>query len=97
MASIYLLLRMSHEIRTPLNAIIGWTHLGLEKIDVPGHSDYLKRIESSSRSLLGIINDIVDFSKIEAGRLELEQIDFDLEGVMQNLPILSISVPTKRV
>lgn len=79
------LARMSHEIRTPLNAIIGWTHLGLEKFDIPGHSDYLKRIQSSSRSLLGIINDILDFSKIEAGRLELENIDFDLESVMQNL------------
>ncbi len=79
------LARMSHEIRTPLNAIIGWTHLGLEKFDIPGHSDYLKRIQSSSRSLLGIINDILDFSKIEAGRLEIEQIEFDLESVMQNL------------
>ncbi len=79
------LARMSHEIRTPLNAIIGWTHLGLEKLDIPGHSNYLKRIQSSSRSLLGIINDILDFSKIEAGRLELESIDFDLESVMQNL------------
>jgi CheY-like chemotaxis protein/nitrogen-specific signal transduction histidine kinase len=79
------LARMSHEIRTPLNAIIGWTHLGLEKFDIPGHSDYLKRIQSSSRSLLGIINDILDFSKIEAGRLEIESIDFDLESVMQNL------------
>jgi PAS domain S-box-containing protein len=79
------LARMSHEIRTPLNAIIGWTHLGLEKLEIPGHSNYLKRIQSSSRSLLGIINDILDFSKIEAGRLELEYIDFDLESVMQNL------------
>ena len=79
------LARMSHEIRTPLNAIIGWTHLGLEKFDIPGHSDYLKRIQSSSRSLLGIINDILDFSKIEAGRLEIESIEFDLELVMQNL------------
>lgn len=79
------LARMSHEIRTPLNAIIGWTHLGMEKINVPEHADYLKRIQSSSRSLLGIINDILDFSKIEAGRLELEIIDFDLESVMQNL------------
>lgn len=79
------LARMSHEIRTPLNAIIGWTHLGLEKFDIPGHSDYLKRIQSSSRSLLGIINDILDFSKIEAGRIEIESIDFDLESVMQNL------------
>ncbi|MFW6268233.1 MAG: ATP-binding protein, partial [Marinilabiliaceae bacterium] len=79
------LARMSHEIRTPLNAIIGWTHLALEKSDKQGQSDYLKRIQSSSRSLLGIINDILDFSKIEAGRLELEYIDFDLEQVLQNL------------
>ncbi|WP_291859792.1 ATP-binding protein [Marinilabilia sp.] len=79
------LARMSHEIRTPLNAIIGWTHLGLEKSGFRGQSDYLKRIQSSSRSLLGIINDILDFSKIEAGRLDLEYIDFDLEQVLQNL------------
>jgi PAS domain S-box-containing protein len=79
------LARMSHEIRTPLNAIIGWTHLGLEKTGVRGQSNYLKRIQSSSRSLLGIINDILDFSKIEAGRLDLEYIDFDLEQVLQNL------------
>jgi PAS domain S-box-containing protein len=79
------LARMSHEIRTPLNAIIGWTHLGIEKMAMTGHADYLKRIQSSSRSLLGIINDILDFSKIEAGRLELEHINFDLESVMQNL------------
>jgi PAS domain S-box-containing protein len=79
------LARMSHEIRTPLNAIIGWTHLGLENSGLRGQSDYLKRIQSSSRSLLGIINDILDFSKIEAGRLDLEYIDFDLEQVLQNL------------
>ncbi len=79
------LARMSHEIRTPLNAIIGWTHLGIEKIDVPEHAEFLKRIQSSSRSLLGIINDILDFSKIEAGRLELESIEFDLEDSLQNL------------
>ncbi len=79
------LARMSHEIRTPLNAIIGWTHLALEKDNTQGQTEYLKRIQSSSRSLLGIINDILDFSKIEAGRLELEYIDFDLEQVLQNL------------
>lgn len=79
------LARMSHEIRTPLNAIIGWTHLGIEKLESSEHSGYLKRIQSSSRSLLGIINDILDFSKIEAGRLDIEHIDFDLESVLQNL------------
>ncbi len=79
------LARMSHEIRTPLNAIIGWTHLGLENSGLKGQAEYLKRIRSSSRSLLGLINDILDFSKIEAGRLDLENIDFDLEQLLQNL------------
>lgn len=79
------LARMSHEIRTPMNAIVGWTHLAIEKEVNPGQSDYLKKIQGSSKSLLGIINDILDFSKIEAGKLSLENIDFDLENVFDDL------------
>ncbi len=79
------LARMSHEIRTPMNAIVGWTHLAIEKEVNPGQSDYLKKIQGSSKSLLGIINDILDFSKIEAGKLSLENIDFDLEQVFDDL------------
>jgi len=79
------LARMSHEIRTPMNAIVGWTHLAIEKEENPGQADYLKKIQGSSKSLLGIINDILDFSKIEAGKLALEKIDFDLEQVFDDL------------
>jgi len=47
--------------------------------------DYLSKIHSSAISLLGIINDILDFSKIEAGRLDMEEIDFNIDEVLDNL------------
>jgi len=76
---------MSHEIRTPMNAIIGLTHLALQtSLDNKQHN-YLEKIERSAISLLGIINDILDFSKIEAGRMTLENIEFDLNKVLENV------------
>ncbi|WP_068475429.1 hybrid sensor histidine kinase/response regulator [Saccharicrinis aurantiacus] len=83
------LARMSHEIRTPMNAIIGLSHLALVKEDLDyTTNDYLKKIQLSSKTLLGIINDILDFSKIEAGKLTLENINFDLENVFSELSTL---------
>jgi len=76
---------MSHEIRTPMNAIIGLSHLTLQSsLDKKQH-DYLEKIERSAISLLGIINDILDFSKIEAGRMDIENIEFDLNKVLENV------------
>jgi PAS domain S-box-containing protein len=79
------LANMSHEIRTPMNAVIGMAHLALKTDLSPKQRDYLKKIQTSANALLGIINDILDFSKIEAGKMDIENVDFNLEDVMDNL------------
>lgn len=79
------LANMSHEIRTPLNAVIGLTELTLKTKLTEKQENYLSRVSTAGRNLLGLLNDILDFSKIEAGKLNLELIDFSLKAVMENL------------
>jgi len=79
------LANMSHEIRTPMNAIIGMTRLALRKNPGAGQLNYLNKIDNAAHSLLGIVNDILDYSKIEAGKMDLEQIAFSLDEVLNNL------------
>jgi PAS domain S-box-containing protein len=92
------LANMSHEIRTPMNAIIGMGHLALKTDLDHKQYDYLKKIDVSAKSLLGIINDILDFSKIEAGKLDTESVDFQLEEVLDNIAtVVSVKTQEKKL
>ena len=67
------LANMSHEIRTPMTGIIGMAQLALRGALDPRQRDQVHKIETSARSLLAILNEILDLSKIEAGKLAIER------------------------
>lgn len=64
--------RMSHDIRTPLNGIIGMTYLALEQPNSARTADCLTKIDTSSKFLLALINDVLDMSRMESSYIELE-------------------------
>ena len=89
---------ISHEIRSPINAVIGLSHILLERKLDEKSNDYAQKIQSSGKLILHIINDILDFSKIEAGKLEVEDIDFNMNTVLENAStVISIKAHEKKL
>lgn len=82
------LANVSHEIRTPMNAIIGLGDILDDMLSDTKQKEILHKINSSSKMLLGIINDILDYSKIEAGKLELENNHFNIEDILSQLKVM---------
>jgi two-component system sensor histidine kinase/response regulator len=86
---------MSHDIRTPMNAIVGMTAIAQANIDNTKRvQDCLKKITTSSRHLLGLINDVLDMSKIESGKMILNVELVSLKEIMES--IVSIVQPQVR-
>lgn len=78
------LARMSHEIRTPLNAITGLTSICRNYKDEPEKVDeFLQKIQTSSKVLLNLINDILDMSAIESNKIKMAENPFELKESLQ--------------
>jgi PAS domain S-box-containing protein len=75
---------MSHEIRTPMNAVIGFTNLLLRN-PRQDQMEYLNPLKFSADNLMVIINDILSLSKAEEGMMTLEQAEFSLAELIQNI------------
>jgi len=76
---------MVHELRTPVNGVIGLSHL-LAQTDLDDEQrERLNKIQTSGDILLGLVNDLLDFAKLNSGKMELEEIDFDLNDVLDKV------------
>ncbi|MEZ7891773.1 MAG: response regulator [Candidatus Wallbacteria bacterium] len=79
------LANISHELRTPINSIVGFSDLLLKTTLNSHQRQLLSSLKISSEAMLALINNTLDLSKIEAGKLELEEIEFDINKIMADI------------
>ncbi len=78
------LAKISHEIRTPMNGVLGMSELLLGTSLSAKQRDYVQTIHSSGNELLTLINEILDISKLESGQIELDDVQFDLNALIED-------------
>ncbi|KAI1258406.1 hypothetical protein F5Y18DRAFT_444842 [Xylariaceae sp. FL1019] len=92
------LANMSHEIRTPITGVIGMAELLLDMPLGEEQREFALNISRSANALLTVINDILDFSKVESGRLDIEEVQFSLSMVVQDVSkMLSFAAERKNL
>lgn len=79
---------MSHEIRTPMAGVVGYADMLLEQGLNESDSRKVYKIKESANALLRIINDILDMSKMDAGKMEIDNIDFMLPSLMEEVIVV---------
>ena len=90
------LANMSHEIRTPMNGVVGMLSLLSHTSLTNEQREYINLVNSSSESLLTLINSILDYSKIESGKLEIENIHFNVTDVINEVIIMMRALAEKK-
>ncbi|HJV03035.1 MAG TPA: EAL domain-containing protein [Burkholderiaceae bacterium] len=76
---------VSHEVRTPLNGVVGMLDMLKEMRLNQRQQECVDVAWNSSRTLIDLINNILDYSKMEAGKLALEEVDFDLRTLLEEV------------